>query len=302
MIGEYLAIAEKANIDKYYALLGLPDEWKNGLYELGEEILSGHDLRKFFLRACRTLNENRERPDFSRWPDPVVSGVGRPDFYIFLSMLAVREICEVHRRLSVPGKITRDTCRGVGSKSMDYFFFHGEPGTVKRAIYWFLHSMRGELFKIGRFEYMLRLSSAVHQTFPEKLGGDYWVLDMHIPGGGSMDVEDAKKSWKEALRFFSHLSRDREPRAIVCVSWIFSPDLAMFMPDTSNLVKLQKEVEIYPVSSGPLDGIDFIMGTGSVNPDDWPEKTSLQRAYKRHILSGGRVRDGAMFIKSNFLT
>ena len=302
MIGEYLAIAERESIDRLYAYLGLPEEWKSGLYELGGEILAGHELRKFFLRACRTLNENREKPDFSRWPDPVVNGVERPDFYLFLSLLAVREIIEMHRRLSIPREITRETCQGVGSKSLDYFFFYGKPGTVKRAIYWFIHPMRGELFKVGRFEYMLRLSSEVHPSLPEKLGGDGWVLDMHIPGGGSMDVEKAKTSWKEALRFFSKLHRDKVPRAIVCVSWIFSPDLASFLPEASNLVKLQKEVEIYPVSSGPLDGISFIMGTDSENPDDWPVKTSLQRSYKNHILSGGRVRDGAMFIKSSLLT
>ncbi len=247
MVGEYLPLVEKTSIDELYPLLGLPSEWKEGLYELGEVILSGHELRKFFLRACRYLNENSERPDFSRWPDPVVNGRERPDFFLLLSLLAVREIWEIHRKLSIPLKITKETCLGVGSKSRDFYFFRKEPGTMKWAVHWFLHAMRGELFKIGRFEYMHKLASSVHESLPEKLGGDFWVLDMHIPGGGGMDPATAEASWKESLSFFSSLYPDTPPRAVVCVSWIFSPDLSSFLPADSHLIRLQNLVNLYPV-------------------------------------------------------
>jgi len=292
----YLSLAGQDQIDELYPYLDLPGEWIGGLLELGAQIRRGDGLGDFFIKACRYFAETGENPDFSDWPDPVVKGIPRPDFYIFLSLLAVRTIREVHGKMGIPEEITRETCRGVGTKSRDYFFFAGVPGTVKRAIYWFLHPMGGVLFKIGRFEYMLRKSSEVHESFPEKLGGDPWVLDMHIPGGGAMTWEACRDSWIGGLNFFGERFPDRPAEAVVCVSWIFSPDLPLFLPSDSHLVRLQERVSLYPVSWSEREGVPFIMGTSSENPEDWPERTSLQRAYKGHILGGGKVRTGAMFI------
>ena len=296
---EYLSLTETENIEALCPYLGWPSEWKNNLLELGEIIRDDTELREFFLNACRTLNESRETPSFSDWSDPLVRGEARPDFFLFLSLLAVREIIAVHKERDLPEKITRETCLGVGTKSLDFFFFNHVPGTVKRAIYWFLHPMRGELFKVGRFEYMLRKASEVHETFPEKLGIDCWVLDMHIPGGGSMSREVTFSSWKEGLEFFSALYPDRKPEAVVCVSWIFSPDLPLFLPAESHLVALQDTVHIHPVTWSEIEGVPFIMGTSSENPDDWPDETSLQRAFKKHVKGGGLVRTGAMYLKKD---
>lgn len=62
------------------------------------------------------------------------------------------------------------------------------------------------------------------------------ILDMHIPAGGKMGVEEAFRSFSLANYFFERLMPDIRHRAIVCHSWIFNPNMAeiLLLPRTSS--------------------------------------------------------------------
>lgn len=289
-----LSLLKKDILSKYYSYLDLPSEWEEKLHCLSDLVLKPGVIQELYIKAAAELT-GEKKPDFSNWNDPVIDGVRRPDFFLLLSLLAVSYVLENHRKTGIPEEVTRETCRGIGTKSRDYFFFHNEPGTVKQAIYWFRHHMEGRLYKLGRFEFMLRRSSEVHETLKDILGDDKWIMDMHIPGGGSMNPAVSLDSWKRGLAFYEKYFPEKPIAAVVCVSWIFSPDLPDFLKPESNLLKLCAMVHIND-GGGKREGSNFVMGTSSDNPEDWPENTSLQRAYKEHIQSGGLVRLGVMHL------
>jgi len=129
------------------------------------------------------------------------------------------------------------------------------------------------------------------------LGREHNVLQMHIPGGGSMTPERCGESLREAIRFFSHYFPDEPFVGIACTSWIFNTQLQDFLPRTANLPTFQRELYLFPVPSSGLDGVYFIYGREDIT--DWttaPRGTTLHRAISDHLAAGGRLRNGGMFI------
>jgi len=121
-------------------------------------------------------------------------------------------------------------------------------------------------------------------------------LRMHIPAGGRMTPQCCGESLQKARDFFRRYFPQRNIRAVTCGSWIFNPDLEKIMPEGANLPAFQHELYLYPVSSGPWDGLWFIfLKTGK--PDEtFPRETDLQRRVLEYIESGRRWRCGGMII------
>ncbi|MBF9017715.1 MULTISPECIES: acyltransferase domain-containing protein [unclassified Oceanispirochaeta] len=122
------------------------------------------------------------------------------------------------------------------------------------------------------------------------------VLDMHIPGGGGLTLHLVRDSFQMALDFFEELYPEMEIKGFQCCSWIFSPDLEKIYPEGANLLLLKQAVHLYPVRSMDVEGIGFILGTSSWDTDQCPQKTSIQRNLKRHLLKGGCFRIAAMVL------
>jgi hypothetical protein len=129
---------------------------------------------------------------------------------------------------------------------------------------------------------------------PALCKGD-WVLDMHIPAGGGMEPEAVHASWRRAAEFFPRHFPETLPKAYVCWSWIYNPNLGEILPPGSNLVRNIQEAYLLPVASSPDDGLSFFFYQDRFDPLTAPRKTSLQRAVLAYLERGGRWRCGAMF-------
>ncbi|OGV37915.1 MAG: hypothetical protein A2020_10085 [Lentisphaerae bacterium GWF2_45_14] len=125
---------------------------------------------------------------------------------------------------------------------------------------------------------------------------DAITLDMHIPAGGSMTPDACAESVTRARDFYRKYFPQLNPVAIVCHSWIFSPDLPEFMQGDSNLVKFMKETYLYPVESSAHAGIWFFLYQDKFDSKTAPRKSSLQRAAVEHLEKGGKLRSGGMFM------
>ena len=83
-------------------------------------------------------------------------------------------------------------------------------------------------------------------------------LKMHIPPGGQMSLESCGESLQRARNFFRQHFPEENIKAVCCGSWIFNPALQEIFPPSSNLVRFQKELFLFPIPSGPWDGLWFI--------------------------------------------
>ncbi|MDD3927624.1 MAG: acyltransferase domain-containing protein [bacterium] len=121
-----------------------------------------------------------------------------------------------------------------------------------------------------------------------------WVLDIHIPAGGGMPPEACRDSLQQAADFFRKRFPERSPAAFCTVSWIFSPQLEQVLPQDSNMVKLQRELYLYPWPS-ISQSVWFIFFQNVFDPATAPRDTSLQRAVYDYLVDNRYWRNQAMF-------
>ncbi|NLF93261.1 MAG: DUF5596 domain-containing protein [Oligosphaeraceae bacterium] len=121
-------------------------------------------------------------------------------------------------------------------------------------------------------------------------------LKMHIPAGGQMSLESCGESLQQARTFFRQHFPQENIKAVCCGSWIFNPALQEIFPPSANLVRFQKELFLFPVPSGPWDGLWFIFLKSGAPDETFPRETTLQQKVLDYLQQGKRWRCGGMFI------
>jgi hypothetical protein len=90
-------------------------------------------------------------------------------FYLLVALDAVPRIRAVHQRLDIPDLISRDTCRHYIEPVRMYGEHHnGHTGVTPGALYWWRNHVRGDLYRIGRLEYMLKPFRGQVQAFRQR--------------------------------------------------------------------------------------------------------------------------------------
>ena len=122
------------------------------------------------------------------------------------------------------------------------------------------------------------------------LAPDDAVLHLHIPGGEPMDYDACGEAFERALEFFPRHYPEYEYNAFMCGSWLLNSALQDLAKPTSNMVRFQREVYLFPIglSDDSLASALF-GGLRRQMPEDlsdYPRETSLQRAYLDAVESG----------------
>jgi hypothetical protein len=130
------------------------------------------------------------------------------------------------------------------------------------------------------------------------------VLDIHIPAGEPMDFDRCGDSIRQALEFFPRYFPDKPFVGFACHSWILDTQFPDLLPPSSNLVRFQREVYLFPIPRGGgvirrVFGYGFEEVDGTVSAEDLvrlPRTTSMQRAFAAYMEAGGRFRGGGCFL------
>ncbi len=118
------------------------------------------------------------------------------------------------------------------------------------------------------------------------------VLHIHIPGGEPMHYDRCGRSFEMALEFFPRHFPDYRFNAFMCGSWILDTAIQQFMPETSNLVRFQREVYLFPIG---LSDTSLPRAIFDEVPEDLsraPRDTTMQRGYLDAMQAGGLVTGG----------
>ena len=125
------------------------------------------------------------------------------------------------------------------------------------------------------------------------LGKGDFAPGVHIPVGGGMSPERCQESFRKAIEFYNTYFPDKNIKAFVCFSWIFSPDYEVLLPE-SNLAKFMRELYLFPKESYGTDGMFFIFGRAPENHNELPRDNSVRRAMLSLLDEGKRLRSGGM--------
>lgn len=144
---------------------------------------------------------------------------------------------------------------------------------------------------------------AIHRQL--RLAADEWqqvlspgdpIIEIHIPGGGPMAHDECGESLRMGLEFFPKHFPEKPFVAFTCGSWILDAQFEQIMPASSNLVRFQKEVYLFPISGSSEGTLRAVFGRKMQDISKAPRDTTMQRAFSRHIENGGHFRGGGCFL------
>ena len=210
-------------------------------------------------------------------------------FLFLLSLLPVLE--DYYRKTGYPERYFTGVLRDVRTKLRECVSMRSVYGTFVARWFrrWFsLERVALERLQFECIPYDYTLALPGYSCVP----GDRMV-NVHIPGGASLDRETCLRDYAEAARLFGgRFSGDAVP--FHCHSWLLNPDHPAFLDPRSRILAFQADYTIFEFEQE--DPARFIwrltLTPYDGDPAHLPERNSLERAYKARLLSGGSVGEG----------
>lgn len=146
--------------------------------------------------------------------------------------------------------------------------------------YWWTTRQAGcHLFRIGELEYEMK-------HIEDKI-----VIGIHIPSDADFSPSTIDKSLINAKKLFTEYYPNLANAEYRCHSWLLDSQLKDMIRQNSNIISFQNRFEIFDEGEIGTDFIEWLYNTESTDYSALPENTSLQRNMKRHLLSGGVIRN-----------
>lgn len=207
-------------------------------------------------------------------------------FKLFIT-LAI-EIKKAYEEKGIPDSIYWDSMRDFKIWSEDYKKKSNRIGITEW--YWFSLITSMQIFRIGRLQYqIINLCSDLKYQDKVILSGEE-ILTVHIPADGPLSKEEVLRSFAYAPKFFKKIF-NKDFEFYHCESWLLSPVLTEILPPKSNILWFQTLFDIVDDFES-TQAEERVFGFASNNPDDYPEKTSLQKNLKEVIKNGKKITEG----------
>lgn len=159
-----------------------------------------------------------------------------------------------------------ETCRMTGKPEFDRYW-------------WTTRQAGGHLFRIGELEYETKHTD-----------GNI-VISIHIPSDADFSPSAVDESLLRAKEFFAEHFPALSDVEYRCHSWLLDPQLKQMLNGNSHILSFQNRFEIFDEGEVGNDFLDWLFHTKSTDYAKLPENTSLQRNVKKHLLSGGVIRN-----------
>lgn len=183
-----------------------------------------------------------------------------------------------------------DTFADVRYKALECKHVKGVWGNF--VAFWYPIFFRCDIVKLGRLEYETQVYDS---DLPAYTGGGATlkpgdkVRCIHIPSSGEdFSLEARLDSYRKAYEFFKD-ELDGGPLVCACHSWLLYPEYKNVLPETSNIVSFMGDFHILTVDDGDFDDEWRVFGADAGKaPAELPEDTSMRRAFKKHLMAGGK--------------
>ncbi|MBQ4071194.1 MAG: DUF5596 domain-containing protein [Clostridia bacterium] len=212
-------------------------------------------------------------------------------------ILLFRTMRERLSKLGLSKKIIFLTLSDLIWKLNECKMIHGVVGVEQFEWYTRFTSLR--IFAIGRLQFELKnytyTEGAVTVSGGTVKSGDP-ILSVHIPRTGTpLEPKLCNAAYREARKLFTKLLGIPDI-PFMCTSWLLYPKNREILPPDSNIVRFMDRYEIIDVVNHRKDknsSIPFVFGVKMTTPvEQLPERSTLHRGYKAHLLEGGRMGVG----------
>ena len=151
---------------------------------------------------------------------------------------------------------------------------------------WTTRQVSARLFRLGELEYELLEEKKTAESSER-------CISLHIPSDAKLTPDLLNDSVKKAREFLSEYFPDWADLPMCCESWLLSPRLQEWLPESSGIIRFQNAFDIEETDSADETALEWVFyiaegQRASMNPASFPESTSLQRRMKADYLSGGK--------------
>ncbi|MFH1568475.1 MAG: acyltransferase domain-containing protein, partial [Gemmatimonadota bacterium] len=151
---------DPGHITRSRALAQLPAEADAALLEAARRIAASPDLRALAWHCDQLLFEHDDYPGATQarlWPHPIAPlGDLSGAFYLLIALDAIPRMRQVHRQRGIPEEVSRANISHFPVSLERYRDLCGQVGVLPRVLYWLRHHVRGDLYRLGRLEYMAK--------------------------------------------------------------------------------------------------------------------------------------------------
>ena len=186
-------------------------------------------------------------------------------------------------RLGISEEIYVDTMAAFSRFVREHMESYGCYGFDRGS--WTPRQVSAKLFRIGQLEYEMTT-----------LEGEP-IISLHIPTDVDLRPQVLRPSVKEGLAEFYRLFPEYVGRKIYCHSWLMSPLLKDFLPQTSNILRFQDMFDMEPEGTPGNGVLLWVFKNPKLPREELPENTSLQRKLKQFLLGGGQFLEGKGYLR-----
>lgn len=210
---------------------------------------------------------------------------------LFLALAGERAKADYLRK-GVPEEVFWDTFCDLRYKVLECKEVQGVWGNF--VAFWYPIFYRCDIVKLGRLEF----ENDVYHGKPYGIDGlrlepSDPVKSIHIPSSGEpFDTAARLNSYKKAYDFFQP-TLGGGPLWCVCDSWLLLPAWQEVL-SPGNILDFQRDFDVisHREEEEFADGWRLFGADAQKPAAELPDRTSLQRAVKRYLLSGGKTGEG----------
>lgn len=225
------------------------------------------------------------------WPDPDDDPLARY-FQLYALLAALPHTKASYAARGIPEDVMWETLQDVALAIESYRARNGRPGFDSG--FWFAQHFRARTFRLGRL--LFNPWRVVFDPGPDAgfREGDL-AIGVHMPSYGRLEPEACDLAFERAGAFFPRHFPEVGFDVATCASWLLDPQLAEYLPESSNIVRFQRRFTLARSWTAGDDAVvRFVFGYAPSSIDELPQTTTLERAIVGHLRSGGHwhIRNG----------
>ena len=211
-------------------------------------------------------------------------------------IVASEKMLELYREKGIDEQIYWDSMMDLKYKFQECVDCKEVYGTFVG--HWYTGFFQLNRFALGRFQFENSTFGA-QDEFTTSAGikikrGDK-TIGFHIPSSGVPLTDEVRfDAYKKAYEFFKDQRREDGLVIFECGSWLLYEGNKEILPENSNTVKFINDFEIIKSEAKDKfnDAWRIFAKSGYKAPKHWYDDTSMRRAFKNHVLNGGKTGSG----------
>ncbi len=220
---------------------------------------------------------------------------------LFSLLYEIPGMCKRLEEKGVPQDIIDATCNMFENQVQDFIDLHGHYG-VSTYVNWLHSFITNKIIRVGRFNievvgfgnyYVYKTENGLSVLSCRTDGnliakpGDR-IISVHIPSGGKLDFNENTTDLKRAEKIVTECFG--EFKLFYCNSWLLDPKIKEIMGKDTNMTRFADRFTRFPIESNGTSVFHYLyLTTDTENIDALPENTSMQKAIKKHLQSGGKI-------------